>query len=609
MKKILSLIKLLGKYRTNVILNIAFNFLSTIFSLFTFAAIIPFLKILFSPIETIVLGDVPVLSSSSDDLLRYLNYYLSKFILDNGTNTALLYFCGFVILVFLLKNATNYVALFNMATIRVGVIRDFREKIHARILQLPLSYFSEEKKGDIISRTTNDVGEIEVSVVSSLEMLFRDPITILIYLITMIFMSWKLSLFVVVLLPISGILISKIGKSFRNSSRKGQSKMGEVLSILEESLSGLRIIKGFNAENQKHEKFTKNNNEHFKLMVRLFKRQHVSGPLTEIIASVVIAIVIWYGGNLVLGSKETGFTGEFFITFIVIFSQIIVPAKSLTESYFRVQKGIASIERVNEILDAPDEIEEIKNPKNIKVFEHQIEFKNVTFKYDQQSILENLNLTIMKGQTIAIVGPSGGGKSTLVNLLPRFYDVSEGEILIDHENIRNLKIKQLRSLMGFVSQESILFNDTIANNIRLSDPEASMEKVIEAAKIANAHGFILEQENGYETNVGDGGNKLSGGQKQRVSIARAVLKNPPILILDEATSALDTESEKLVQEALVKLMENRTSFVIAHRLSTIQKADKIIVIEKGKIIQEGSHDFLISENGLYKKLCDMQSFN
>jgi ATP-binding cassette, subfamily B, bacterial MsbA len=602
MKKILNIIRLLGKYKTQVVLNIAFNFLSTIFSLFTFAAIIPFLKILFSPIENIVLGEAHKFSFSSDVILKYLNHYLSKFILENGTSKALLVFCGFVIFIFLLKNITNYIALFNLATIRVGVIRDLREKIHKKILELPLSYFSEEKKGDIISRATNDVSELEVSAVSSLEMLFRDPITIIIYLITMIFMSWELTLFVIVLLPISGLLISKIGKSFRSASLKGQAKMGEVLSIFEETLTGLRIIKGFNAEGQKHQKFEQSNNGHFKLMVRLFKRQYLSSPLTEIIASVLIAIVIWYGGNLVLANKETGFTGEFFITFIVIFSQIIVPAKSLTEAYFKVQKGIASIERVNEILDAPNTIAEVEHPENLNEFAHQIEFKNVTFKYDQQIILDKLNL-------VAIVGPSGGGKSTLVNLLPRFYDVTEGEILLDGKKIKNLSIKQLRSLMGIVSQESILFNDTIANNIRLSDPLASMEKVESAAKIANAHQFILEQENGYETNAGDGGNKLSGGQKQRISIARAVLKNPPILILDEATSALDTESEKMVQDALVKLMQNRTSFVIAHRLSTIQNADKIIVIEKGKIIEQGTHETLLSQNGLYKKLCDMQSFN
>lgn len=608
MKGLFQIVKLLRNYKPQVAGNVFFNVLSTLFSLFSLAAVAPFLTILFSADKIVLPQEPPVLSFSSSAALKYFSYQTEAFIVHNGPERALIYFCIAIVILFLLKNITRYMTLFFMAPIRVGVTRDIREAMHGKILKLHIGFYSEERKGDIISRGSSDVTEVETSIISSLEMVFRDPIMIITYLASMVFMSWKLSLFVLVLLPVSGYLISIIGKSLKGAARRGQSKLGEVLSVFEESLGGLRIIQAFNAEEETHERFKTKNNAFYSLMVKLYRRQYLGSPLTEVLSSITLAILIYYGGQLVLSANNEGFTGEFFITFLLIFSQIITPAKSFSQAYFKIQKGLGSVERINEILDAEEKIQTPANPKPLPAFTNELKFEGVHFHYGSKEVLKGIDLTIAKGEKVALVGPSGGGKSTLANLVPRFYDASSGKITIDGVDTRDVDLKALRNQFGVVSQESILFNDTIANNIRISRPEATIEEVHEAARIANAYDFISEFDEGFDTNVGDGGGKLSGGQKQRISIARAVLKNPPFLILDEATSALDTESERLVQDAINKLMENRTSLVIAHRLSTIQHADKIVVIEGGLITEAGSHEALIEKNGTYRKLYEMQSF-
>jgi len=608
MKGLAQILRLLGSYKGYIAGNLIFNVFATIFSLFSLAAVAPFLTILFSA-ETIELpAEAPEFGLSSSALLSYLDFQIKSFILEYGPDKTLVYFCFLLIAIFLFKNISRYMTLFFMAPIRIGVIRDVREAIHRKITKLHLGYYSEERKGDIISRATSDVSQIENSIISSLEMVFRDPILIVTYLASMIFMSWKLTLFVIVLLPISGYLISLIGKSLKNASQRGQSKLGEVLSVFEETLGGLRIIQAFNAQDAKQSKFEETNNQFYRLMVKLFRKEYLGSPITEILSVLTLAVLIYYGGQLVLSEQNQGFTGEFFITFLLIFSQLITPAKSFSQAYFKIQKGLASLERVNKILDAEEKIKDPVNPVSFHSFEKSLSFKDVSFNYGDKPVLKNINLEIQKGQKIALVGPSGGGKSTLANLVPRFYDATEGAIFIDDVNIKNILLKDLRNLFGVVSQDSILFNDSIANNILMSKPDASEEELIKAAKIANAYDFIMNFDRGFETNVGDGGGKLSGGQKQRISIARAVLKNPTFLILDEATSALDTESERLVQEALENLMQNRTSLIIAHRLSTIQFVDKIVVLEEGKIVETGRHDELVQQNGVYKKLYDLQSF-
>jgi len=491
--------------------------------------------------------------------------------------------------------------------LRNGVVRDIRNKLNQKILSLQLSYFTEERKGDIISRMTSDVQEVETSVVRSLNNAIKAPITIIIYLIVLFTTSSFLTLFVLLLLPITGGVIGRIGKSLRRKSEKGQSQLGLILSYIEETLFGLRIIKAFNTENKIHQRFVDENNSYTRLMNRIWRRKDLAGPFSEFMATAVIVVIMWYGGSMVL-SNEATMTPQTFIFYLVVFSQIIPPSKDLSTVYYNVQRGLASLDRIEVIVDANIKITEKTNAQPIKEFKENIEYKNVSFKYIEDYVLKDINLNIKKGQTVALVGQSASGKSTLVDLLPRFYDIKEGEIKIDRMNIQDLKILDLRNLMGIVSQESILFNDTIYNNIAFGMDTATEEEIIEAARVANAHEFILQTEHGYQTNIGDRGSKLSGGQRQRVSIARAVLKNPPIMILDEATSSLDTESEKLVQDALFKLMKNRTSIVIAHRLSTVRNADEICVLQEGKIVERGKHDELIALKGVYKKLYDLQSF-
>ena len=567
--------------------------------------VIPFLGILFETQEKVY--NPPPLSFDATALKENFYAIISSIVDEKGKIEALLFICILVLITFFFRNLFRYLSLYFLTPIRNGVVHDMRMDLHKKVISLPLPFFTEKRKGDITSRMTSDLVEIEWSIMSSLEMLFKDPLNIVVYLATLVFISPQLTTFVILLLPVTGLIIGVIGKSLKKSSDRGQSKMGDLLSIIDENISGLRIIKGFNAESYINKNFEKDSNEYKDIMTKLLRKKDLSSPMSEFLSTIVMVIVMWFGGQLVLNA-DGGLNAQEFIGYILIFSQIIPPAKSLTTSYYLIQKGSASAQRVYEILDAENEIIDVENPKQIKLLNNQIEFKQLSFSYEKQTVLNDINFSIGKGKMIALVGQSGSGKSTLADLLARFYDIKQGEILIDNNNIKEIALHDLRTLMGIVSQESILFNDTIFNNIRLGNTNASEQAVIEAAKIANAHDFILETENGYGTNIGDRGNKLSGGQKQRLSIARAILKNPEILILDEATSSLDTESERLVQDALDKLMHSRTSLVIAHRLSTIQNADEILVLDKGCIIERGTHQELMAQNGHYKKLSDLQSF-
>ncbi|NTW31660.1 MAG: ABC transporter ATP-binding protein [Bacteroidetes bacterium] len=606
MKNVFHILKNVIPYRKYALLNILFNIFFVLFSLVSLAMIIPILQLLFG-LQKLVLVK-PDFVFKMDSIIASFNYYISKIIIEYGKVEALIFICVLVIVLFFFKNFFRYMAMYYLANVRNGVVMDIRNNLYHKILILPLSYYTEQKKGDIIARMTNDVQEVEWSIMTSLEMVFRDPLSIIGFLVTLIIISPQLTLFVFILLPVTAFLISRIGKSLKRSSDKVQKKMGSILSVIEETISGLRIIKAFNAIGYSKQKFNKINENYTRLMIKVYRKRDLANPLSEFLGVLVLVIIIWFGGNLVLGEKAN-IPPVMFIYYVVIFSQLIVPAKSITTAYYNLQKGSASVDRIKEVLDAEEIIMEKPDAVKIKEFRKDIVYRNVRFTYEKEEVLSNINLTINKGKTIALVGPSGGGKSTMVDLLPRFYDCTEGEIIIDGITLKDFKINDLRGLMGIVTQESILFNDTVFNNIAFGLTNVNEEQVIEAATIANAHEFIMELENGYHTYIGDRGGKLSGGQRQRLSIARAILKNPPILILDEATSALDTESERLVQDALEKLMKNRTSLVIAHRLSTIQHADEIIVIQKGEIIERGMHSELVEKNGLYKKLFELQSFS
>lgn len=593
-------------YWGSVTMNIVFVVLSTIFSLFSFSMIVPFLNLLFNPDNLITVK--PEFSLSSDALLETMNYYISAIIIAKGQKMALLFICAMLVFAFFLRNLTTYMASYYMASVRVNSIKDMRAAVYNKILVLPLSFYSRQKKGDIMARITTDLQEIEVSIMNYLDVFIKSPITIIAYFAYMLGVSWELTLFVLCVLPIGGIVIGKIGKSLKKDSKEGQTRLANIIANIEETISGLRIIKAFNAIDYTNEKFEEQNEGYSKLLKSVHRKRDLSSPMSELLSAVVISIVLWFGSTLIL-SGSASITAANFIAYIIVFSQIIPPAKSFSHGFYNLQKGMASAERVFEILDADEVIFEKDNAKHITEFKDSIKYNNVVFRYGKDDVLKNINLNIEKGKMIALVGESGGGKSTMVDLLPRFYDVCEGSITIDGTDIRDYKINDLRALMGIVSQESILFNDTVHNNIAFGMKNATREDVIEAAKVANAHDFIMQLENGYDTYIGDRGMNLSGGQRQRLSIARAVLKNPPILILDEATSSLDTESEKLVQDALSKIMSNRTSVVIAHRLSTIQNADDIVVLAKGHIVEQGKHDELIAKNGVYKRLTDLQSFN
>ncbi len=592
-------------YKLHAFINIFFNLLASVFSLFSLVLLIPFLGILFEQQEPVLTK--PEFAYSSKVLLEYFYYYMSVVIIENTKIRALVFVSAFILTMIFLKNLFGYFANYFMAPLRNGIVKDIRNKIYKKVLNLHIGFFSEEKKGDIISRMTTDVQEFEWSAMSSIEMIFRDPILIIIFLSTLLFINPTLTLFILTLLPISGFIIGTIGKKLRKSSKEFRERMGNLLSLMEETIGGLRIIKAFTANKQVQNRFESENQKYTRLANTISRREYLASPLSEFLGVFTLLIVMYYGASLVLDSQSE-MTPEVFIGYITVFSQIINPSKAVTTAYYRIQKGMAAIDRINNILSAEEIIKEKEQVIPKHSLDSQIEFKNVYFKYAETDVLKDVNIKIKKGTTLALVGQSGSGKSTLVDLIPRFYDIERGEILIDGINIKDLNINDLRSLMGNVNQESILFNDTIFNNIAFGTENATMEEVVAAAKVANAHDFILETEKGYQTNIGDRGSKLSGGQRQRLSIARAVLKNPPILILDEATSALDTESEKLVQDALTNLMNNRTSIVIAHRLSTIQHADEICVMQEGKIVERGKHSELIEMKGVYKKLHDLQMF-
>lgn len=605
MKKFLEILKYVKNYPGYASLNVMFNIFSVVFNLFSLAMIIPFLQLLFDKTKLVYIA--PELTFKTESITAYFNYTISQIIIERGEVNALMFISLLVVILFFLKNLSRYMAMFFLAPLRNGVVQDIRNSIYKRILILPLSYFSEQRKGDIMSRITNDVMNIEWSIMQSLEMIFKEPLTIIIFMVTLIMISPTLTLFVAILLPITGILIAQVGKSLRRTSAKSQKQLGVILSIVEETISGLRIIKGFNAIAKTDEKFREQNSKLTKIMTRLFRKKDLASPMSEFLSTLVLVVILWYGGQLVLNNTSS-LEPTVFIFYVVVFSQLIVPAKALTEAYYNVQKGMASAERISEIIEAEEMIEEKPDAISKKDFNKSIVYKDVSFAYAKEPVLQGINLKIEKGKMIALVGASGSGKSTMVDLLPRFYDCTAGEILVDDIPVKDLKINELRGLMGIVTQETILFNDTVFNNIAFGMENVKMEDVVAAAKIANAHEFIESMPKGYYTNIGDRGVKMSGGQRQRMSIARAVLKNPPLMILDEATSALDTESERLVQDALFKLMQNRTSVVIAHRLSTIQNASEIVVMEKGQIVERGTHLELITKNGVYKKLIDLQSF-
>lgn len=601
-------------YKKFMVWNVIFNVLSAILNLFSFALIIPILNILFKiSDETYAYTDwtfapfsLEAWKATPELLKNNFFWYVSDMIETKGGSFTLIILGIFLIVSTFLKVGTMYMAFYTMIPIRTGVVRDIRNQINRKITELPLGFFSEERKGDIIARVSGDVNEIETSIMSSLDMLFKNPILILIYLIGMIAISWQLTLFVFILLPFAGYVMGAVGKKLKRKSFEGQQQWGYLMSQIEETLGGLRVIKAFNAEKKIQDRFEKSNETFRRLTNRIYRRQQMAHPMSEFLGTATIAIVLWYGGTLILSSNSP-IDASTFIYYLVIFYSIINPAKDLSKASYAIQKGLASMDRVDKILKAESDINDPENPKPIALTK-SICYRDVWFKYQHEWVLKGIDLTIPKGHTVALVGQSGSGKSTLVDLLPRFYDVDKGSITIDGTDVRDATLYDLRGLMGNVNQEAILFNDTFFNNISFGVEGATLEQVQEAARIANAHDFIMASEEGYDTNIGDRGGKLSGGQRQRISIARAILKNPPILILDEATSALDTESERLVQEALENLMRNRTTIVIAHRLSTIRGADEICVMHEGEIVERGRHEELIVLDGYYKRLCDMQSF-
>ena len=627
-------------YKKYLVLSVVFNILSAVLNIFSFAAIIPILQILFKTEDAVHATQFMAWGSGSikEVLSNNVDYYVQQLINSCGATTTLLLIGLFLALTTFLKTGAYFLSSASIIPIRTGVVRDIRNHLYQKITSLHLGFFSEERKGDIIARMSGDVQEIENSIMSSLDMLFKNPILIIFYFETLVFISWQLTLFTLIFVPIFGWFMGFVGRKLKQKSIKAQALWSDTMSQVEETLGGLRIIKAFSAEEKMNKRFDKVNSDYRNNIMKVNIRQQMAHPMSEFLGTVMIVIVLWFGGTLVLSNNPV-ISGPTFIYYLVILYSIINPLKEFSRAGYNIPKGLASMERVDKIMLAEVEIKEVDNPQHINTLEHNIEFRNVSFAYntpvtvqpthtdslhaDYQNesdsadketekstlhwVLRNINLTIPKGKTIALVGQSGGGKSTLVDLIPRYYDVQEGEVLIDGINVKNLGIHDLRQLIGNVNQEAILFNDTFYNNITFGVDNASREDVENAARIANAYDFIMESEHGFDTNIGDRGGRLSGGQRQRISIARAILKNPPILILDEATSALDTESERLVQDALYKLMKTRTTVAIAHRLSTIKNADEIYVLHEGQIVEQGTHDELILKNGYYKKLHDMQS--
>ena len=594
-------------YKKYLIASVVFNILSVILNVFSFAALIPILQIIFKTGDgetatTLMAWDW---SNAQDVLMNNMNYYVNGLITDLGPTTTLLIIGLFLAFMTFLKTGAYFLSSATIVPIRTGVVRDIRNQLYQKINALPLGFFSEERKGDIIARMSGDVQEIENSIMSSLEMLFKNPILIIGYFAMLLFISWQLTVFTLVIVPVMGWFMGWVGRKLKAQSVKAQSLWSDTMSQVEETLGGLRIIKAFCAEEKMNRRFDAINSAYRNDIMRVNIRQSSAHPMSEFLGTVMIVIVLWFGGVLVLNNHTL--SGPIFIYYMVMLYSIINPLKEFSKAGYNIPKGLASMERVDKILMAENTIKEQANPRHISSFEHQIEFRNISFKYGEQWVLKDINLTIPKGKTIALVGQSGSGKSTLVDLIPRYYDVQEGEVLIDGINVKELGIYDLRQLIGNVNQEAILFNDSFRNNISFGVDNATQAQIEEAAKIANAYDFIMATEQGFDTNIGDRGGRLSGGQRQRVSIARAILKNPPILILDEATSALDTESERLVQDALERLMKTRTTVAIAHRLSTIKNADEICVLHDGHIVERGTHDELLAQDGYYKKLHEMQS--
>jgi len=605
MNNIRLLLKYFAPYKWSAVKNILYNILSALFALLTFTLVKPFLTVLFS--GEVATPNPGAFQLTSSYLTAFSKYYLSLFIEKHGQSGALLLVVMIVIGASLFKNGFIFLANNCMAYIRSSTVRDLRKKLYHKILRLPLSFFTDARKGDVMTRISNDVQEVEISVMSSLTMMFRDPILILVFVIYLFVTSYELTLFALALLPVSAWLIGRASRTLRSSSLVGQQNLGKLLTVVEETLTGLRIVKGFNAEEKMKAQFSDANEKYAKVFRRVIRKAYLASPISEFLATIVIMVLMYVGGKLVLSGSEN-MSAPSLIVFLVVFSQIIQPAKNITTAYFAIQKGMASIDRIDQVLDAKETITEKENAISVKGFRESIEFRGVYYGYNNEPVLKDINLTIKKGQTVAIVGKSGSGKSTLADLMPRFMDCDKGCILVDGVDIRDLKIKDLRYLMGIVSQQPILFNTSFKENIAFGVETVDLDEVEIAARIANAHQFIVETELGYENLVGESGNKLSGGQRQRISIARAILANPPVLILDEATSALDTESERLVQEAIEKLMENRTSIVIAHRLSTIQHADLIVVLDEGTIVETGTHsELMMKEEGFYRKLHSFQA--
>lgn len=611
MKTFKEIFRFAFKYRVLALLTIVGNLLFTLFNLLSLVLFIPFLQLIFSSKNIKAISKAPLFSGNIGDLPNYMvdryNFEMHHMVVSDPQK-ALLIVCLMVFGAFFFKNLSRYFAVWFQSELRARVVRDIRNQIYDKAVRLPLGFHANERKGDLITRMGHDVGEVENAVVCTIELVFRDPISILIHVGTLLFISSELTLVSFFLLPVSAFVISRVGKSLKRTAKQGQEQLGLLTSSFDESLSGVRIIKSFNAINFMSGVFRSLNLKHQKLTTKTIRKKDVSSLLNETIGAGVMMCLVWFGGKQILNGVNNNhtLTGELFITFIVVFSQLLRPIQSISSGFAVINKGKVSLDRINDILHSDEKITESKNPIEIEFFEKSINFENVSFKYSNEYVLKNVSWEIKKGAAVAIVGESGSGKSTLMDLLSRFYDVTEGRILIDGHDIREIKIHDLRNLTGIVSQESILFNVTVAENIAFGDENIDIEKVKQAAKNANAHSFIMELENGYETIIGERGNKLSGGQKQRLNIARAIYKNPDVLILDEATSALDTESEKLVQDALERLMQGRTSFVVAHRLSTIKNADEIIVLSRGEIIEKGNHVELIQQNGAYYKFCMLQ---
>lgn len=599
MKNIKRLLHYIADYKGSIFLYFLFSLLAVLFSVFSMASLMPVLQVLFSDAEQPIAKANPSLSEQ-------LNAYIFGLIEQHGAVQTLAMICITIVVFVSLKNLFIYLSIYLLAPLRNAILRRLRNELFVKILSLPIGFFTEERKGDLMSKMTNDINEVEISVISVLEVFIREPLMLVFFLGTMISISPSLSLFIFIFLPLAGLVIGLVSKTLRKSANQSQQYLSDMLAVIDETLSGMRVVKAFNAERHQQLRFTKMNNDLFRIRNKISARKELASPLSEVMGIMVVSVILWFGGRLVLSHEDGALSGPAFITYLALFTQIINPFKNLSSAFSNLKKGSAALERIEQILQTEVSIKDAPNALPIADFKQQIELRDVGFSYGEKRILNNINLIIPKGKTIALVGASGAGKSTLVDLIPRFHEVSTGSILIDGIDVKDYKVDQLRRLMGVVSQDPILFNDTIYNNITLGTGGANMERVVNAAQVASAHQFILKKPHQYETEVGDRGSRLSGGERQRITIARAVLKNPPILILDEATSSLDTESERMVQDAINNLMQNRTCIVIAHRLSTVRNADEIIVLEQGKIVERGNHEALLSQNGIYRKLVEMQ---